>query len=177
VNGAAIRQDNALLSLEFPDILANSTGTHADQEAHIRLIEDAVLLIGFPKYPGHFELADLSGRETIKSQLQILLAGDGQNNRNHSGVLNGLVLSWDFIFVRSPPYNLTSIELPAIFMMLVELDKQIVDEHILDLISAQKLVFPSEHLFDGVGEPLVLSTAFGRHLNRSWARHLPLVCC
>jgi len=52
-------------------------------------------------------------------------------------------------------------------MMLVELDKQIVDEHILDLISAQRLVFLSEHLLDGIGESFVRSTAFARHLNRS----------
>ena len=52
-------------------------------------------------------------------------------------------------------------------MMLVELDKQIVDEPILDLISAQKLVLLSEHLLDGVGEPFVLSTTFARHLNWS----------
>ena len=52
--------------------------------------------------------------------------------------------------------NLTGIKLPSIFHMLVELVKQVFDEHILDFVTSKKLVFLIEHLLYGVGEPFVL---------------------
>jgi hypothetical protein len=56
--------------------------------------------------------------------------------------------------VHRPPYNLTGIKLPGIFQMSVELDQQILDEHLLDLFASQKLLFLGEHLLDGIFESL-----------------------
>jgi len=67
----------SMLRLEFSDILANSSGTHPNQETYICLIQHSILFLRLPKYPCHLALADLFGRITLKSQLQIMLAGYG----------------------------------------------------------------------------------------------------
>jgi hypothetical protein len=75
---------------------------------------------------------------TIKPKFQVILTGNGYNDRNHPGVLDSLIPPEILIFVGRPPYNLTGIELPGIFQMSVELDEQVIDKHILDLIAPEE---------------------------------------
>jgi hypothetical protein len=43
--------------------------------------------------------------------------------------------------------------------MSVELDEQVLDEHLLDLFASEELVFLGEHLLDSVFESFILPKA------------------